>query len=73
MWQELSALLELRLRISSTSRPPETMHRRMINKVIQEDVLYLLIFKLLTEEETQDLFAHVENAMEHCEITAPSQ
>lgn len=44
--------------------PPEPLPLRMIKKKLQEDVLYLAIVNLPSEQETRESVAHLESLME---------
>lgn len=45
------------------NEPQEPLPIRMIKKKLQEDVLYLAIVNLPSEQETRESVAHLENLM----------
>lgn len=52
---------------------PELMSRRIIKKVLLEDVLYLLVANLPRQEEVRESVAQLETTMKEAGGSIPSQ
>lgn len=54
----------------SNGQPPELITRRIIKKVLQEDVLYLVVVNLPSQEEVEESVAKLESIAKEVEAAS---